>query len=250
MNYRCAISWGNFNSCVCSSTKKKKSEHFTTGKKNKIKKNKNNQPKKAHTDKTPSEINPDLIHRPELQKKNAIHPSAMHGGLNTDFNNRYINTFLQRASECFINNVPTHIPPLSYQLTENQQLTSLSLRKFQWECSKLSLPRNNNFFFFPPHLTSFPPTCWFLGLRISINIFQWWLLHFYNALLQNRRHKPSIHPKEEFCQWSINTTNLHLPGQSSNSHKKKSQTIQLFSIYSFQSSLKYFSLEWGITSIL
>jgi len=34
---------------------------------------------KKNPDKSPSKINPDLMHRQELEKKKAIHPSAMHG---------------------------------------------------------------------------------------------------------------------------------------------------------------------------
>lgn len=78
--------------------KKKKSEHFTTKAKktNKTKETPSNPPTKK-ADKIHSEINPDLMHRPELQKKKLIHPSAIHESLNTDFNNRYINTFLLQS---------------------------------------------------------------------------------------------------------------------------------------------------------
>lgn len=80
------------------------------------------------------------MHRPELQKKKFMHPFAIHESLNTDFNNRYINNFLQRVSEHFINNVPTHIPSMSYQLNENQQLISFesqkSVRIFQTKPTK------------------------------------------------------------------------------------------------------------------
>lgn len=77
--------------------KKKKSEHFTTKtKKQQNEKNPSNPPTEK-ADKISSEVNSDLIHRPELQKKKFIHPSAIHESLNTDFNNRYTNTFLQRT---------------------------------------------------------------------------------------------------------------------------------------------------------
>lgn len=132
-----ALYRGAILTAVCVLKWKRKRVSISQLKQTKNNKKKNPNPKLP--DKTPSKINPDLMHRPELQKKKAIHPSAMHGWLNTDFNNRYISIFLQRVSECFINSVPTHIPSLSYQLTKNQQLISLSLRKFHWECSKLSL---------------------------------------------------------------------------------------------------------------
>lgn len=109
-------------------------------KNNRTKKTQATHQQKKKADKTPTEINPDLMRRPELQKKKFIHPSATHESLNTDFNNRYINNFLQRVSEHFINNVPTHIPSMSYQLNENQQLISFesqkSVRIFQTKPTK------------------------------------------------------------------------------------------------------------------
>lgn len=222
-----ALYRGAILTAVCVLQWKRKRVSISQLEKTKNKKNQKNTKTTQKPDKTPTEIISDLMHRPELQKKKAINPSAMHRWLNTDFNNKYINTFPQRVSECFINNMPTHIPSLFYQLTENQQLISLSLRKFQWELKFFFKSFLLILYFSLPH-ASF----WVYGLALtcfsddySISTMLYFKIGGTTRLLTWRRNSSSGQQILQTCTCLVSQV-IHI---------KNSQFIQSFSIYSYSS---------------